>query len=274
MAIVRGNFGDKDSQRITLTTPLSFIEPKNASTLTMSTREIAELCEKRHNHVKRDFRKVCEDLSIDITKFGVTYIDTMNRPQKEFLLGKELTLTLVSGYNAKTRFKIIKRWLELESQNQKPLAPPTPTELALLVIKAEEEKQALLLENKEKDEKIEILNNKFTSGVRIPEFCRELNGININKIQNFLVRKGWLFKTDVRGEFKTTHYSRVKCKYLIEKKDFPYPRAKFKQSFAVLTQKGAIKLMDMYMKGELNEIMVQDWDGQLVHSYAQLGEVA
>ena len=90
------------------------------SDLRMSTREIAELCSKRHNHVKRDFRKVCDDLEIDVTKFGVSYLDVQNRQQIEYVLDKDLTFTLVSGYNAKTRFRIIRRWFELEEQVKKP----------------------------------------------------------------------------------------------------------------------------------------------------------
>ena len=44
----------------------------------MSSREIAELCEKEHFHVKRDIEVLCEQLEVDISKFGGIYLDSMN----------------------------------------------------------------------------------------------------------------------------------------------------------------------------------------------------
>ena len=80
----------------------------------MSSREIASLCDKRHSHVKRDIDVICADLEIDASRFGHIYLDSRNRSQTEYLLGKDLTLTLISGYNVILRKRIVDRWLELE----------------------------------------------------------------------------------------------------------------------------------------------------------------
>ena len=45
---------------------------------TMSSREIAELCDKEHRHVKRDIDVMTEQLEIDASKFGHIYLDSMN----------------------------------------------------------------------------------------------------------------------------------------------------------------------------------------------------
>lgn len=82
---------------------------------TMSSREIAELCGKEHRHVTRDIEVMCIQLGIDVTKFGGIYKDSYNRNQTEYHLNKELSITLVSGYDVKTRYKIIIRWQELEN---------------------------------------------------------------------------------------------------------------------------------------------------------------
>jgi len=43
---------------------------------------------------------------------------------REFLLDKELTLLLVTGYSVPLRHKVIKRWKELENQVQQPRLTP------------------------------------------------------------------------------------------------------------------------------------------------------
>ena len=67
--------------------------------LTMSSREIATLCDKEHRHVKRDIEVMAEQLKIDASKFGHIYLDSMNREQTEYLLDKETCLCLVECYN-------------------------------------------------------------------------------------------------------------------------------------------------------------------------------
>lgn len=83
--------------------------------IAMSSREIAELCEKQHQHVRRDIEAMCQGLDIDPSTFGRIYRDARNRDQREYLLPKDLTLTLVAGYNIKLRKRIIDRWMELEA---------------------------------------------------------------------------------------------------------------------------------------------------------------
>lgn len=89
---------------------------ETSENLTMSSREIAELTEKRHDHVKRDIENMLGQIGLDIPKFGGIYFDNMNRQQTEYKLNQELTITLISGYNAKLRYAIVKRWMELEKQ--------------------------------------------------------------------------------------------------------------------------------------------------------------
>lgn len=85
---------------------------------TMSSREIAELTDKRHPDVKRDIETMCSQLSLDVSKFAHIYLDSMNRQQTEYLLDKELSICLVAGYSAPLRMAIIQRWQELEAQVQ------------------------------------------------------------------------------------------------------------------------------------------------------------
>ena len=91
---------------------------QNSAPLTMTSREIAELTEKHHFHVTTDIEKMLTELEVDATAFQRTYLDIMNREQVEYVLDHELTMTLLTGYNAKLRRAVINRWKELESKTE------------------------------------------------------------------------------------------------------------------------------------------------------------
>ena len=103
----------------------------SSSQQTMSSREIAKLCEKRHTHVISDIRKMLWDLELGEPKFRSSYKTKQNKKAVEFLLNQELTLTLVSGYNVQLRNKIIKRWQELEDKQAPQPVLKDPTLVAI-----------------------------------------------------------------------------------------------------------------------------------------------
>lgn len=85
----------------------------------MSSREIAELTGKRHDHVMRDIRAMLVDLHGEggIPSFGDTHTNEQNgQSYPIFRLPKRETLILVSGYSVQMRARIIDRWQELEAQ--------------------------------------------------------------------------------------------------------------------------------------------------------------
>lgn len=83
--------------------------------LKMNSLEIAEAAGKRHDHVMRDIRELISQMAIDLPSFGeISYLDSMNRQQPAYELNFEATMTLVTGYDAKMRSAVIKRWMSLE----------------------------------------------------------------------------------------------------------------------------------------------------------------
>lgn len=144
---------------------------------TMSSREIAELTGKRHDHVLRDIRAyagavIQMERGINVRSMdwndiegvqllgdtpveGVTFGLEVNPQNKQSYpvchLDKNTTLIIVSGYNVLLRKRIVERWQELEANaNQPAIALPDFTSPADAAIawaaqyKATEEAQAQL----------------------------------------------------------------------------------------------------------------------------------
>lgn len=90
---------------------------------TMSSREIANLCEKRHDHVCRDIELLNETLAQEsLPKVGEsTYNADNGQSYREFRLTQEQTIDLVTGYNRNLRVRINRRWAELEAKESSPV---------------------------------------------------------------------------------------------------------------------------------------------------------
>lgn len=88
----------------------------NSNSALMSSLDIAELTGKRHADVLSDTRGMFEKLEISSTEFSAQYKDSTGRSLPLFNLPKDLTLTLVSGYDIPLRYRVVKRVEELESQ--------------------------------------------------------------------------------------------------------------------------------------------------------------
>jgi Rha family phage regulatory protein len=90
----------------------------------MTSREIATLVGKQHGHVMRDIRSTLQELEagheanpeLDWLCETGTYIDEQGKCREMYLLDKNTTLILVTGYSVLARAKVIKRWQDLEDQ--------------------------------------------------------------------------------------------------------------------------------------------------------------
>ncbi len=114
--------------------------------LTMTSREIAELTDKVHKNVTADIVKMLSDLGEDALNFQRIYFDSMNRPQIEYALDRELTETLLTGYSAVLRRKVIARWHELEASQPK-FDPATLTRSDILRLALESEEARVKAES-------------------------------------------------------------------------------------------------------------------------------
>jgi anti-repressor protein len=156
--------------------------------LTMSSVEIAERTGKSHKNIMRDIKKQFDGLKIGGLNYESTYITSQNKELPCYLLDKEQCIILASGYNVELRAKIIKRWIELEEQNQ-PKIPQSKLEWMQLAIDQEKqliEQQATLTEQAPKVEFYDDVTGS-TDTVDMGKVAKVLNmGIGRNKLFEFL----------------------------------------------------------------------------------------
>lgn len=138
----RGNVGN--GEIMFMKTELLSTNQRENATLTMSSREIADICGKRHDHVMADIRKMLDELNLNAPDFSGTYKTAQGNEYQCFFLPKREVMILVSGYRIDLRAKIVDRLEELENQQK---LPSNYLQALKALVESEEEKQTLLLEN-------------------------------------------------------------------------------------------------------------------------------
>lgn len=125
---------------------LSPMMRKNSSALTMSSREIADLVESRHDSVKRTIERLQDKGLIQLTPM-VEVKNHLGQVVTEYQLIKRDSYVVVAQLSPEFTARLVDRWQELENQ-QMPQIPQTLSEaLRLAADQAEQiERQNLLLE--------------------------------------------------------------------------------------------------------------------------------
>lgn len=128
----------------------------------MSSREIAELCNKDHRNVCRDIDALNESYAqMALLKVEQSdYIADNGQSYRQYLLNKEQTIDLITGYRADIRIRINRRWQELEDQASSPVITLPQDYLSALkaLVNSEEEKQVVQAQIKELQPKAAALD--------------------------------------------------------------------------------------------------------------------
>lgn len=130
----------------------------------MTSLQIAEITGKPHNDVMKAIRKMEPAWSkINEGNFSlVEYKDKKGETRPCYSLNKEECLYIATKFNDEARAKLIKRWKELEEQHQKPSVPQNYLEALKSLVKSEEEKQQLALQNKRQQATILTISKENT----------------------------------------------------------------------------------------------------------------
>ena len=128
----------------------------------MTSLDIAEITGKRHADVMRDVRKEIDELGREIGQrifAQSSYINRQNKEQPCYSFGKDGAMQLALKYDAKTRYRVIKRIEELENDNKKQL-PTTYKEALLHLVEQVEENERLQTNNLMLEQQVNELKPK------------------------------------------------------------------------------------------------------------------
>jgi len=166
----------------------------------MSSREISELTGKRHDNVVRDTRQMLGSLDNSILSHEeYQELKDSRGYTSEFLLNKNLSITLMTGYDVNARHKINVRWQELEAQVAKPIDPMK------LLADPHALRNALLTYSEkviELEQQVEVMQPTVEAFERIAKadgsFCLRDTANNLQMRQSDLIKwlqlNGWIYK--------------------------------------------------------------------------------
>lgn len=180
------------------------IQTLQTNNQTMSSREIAQLCNKDHRHVLRDIDDLNATYEVmALPKVGQSdYIADNGQSYRQFLLSKEQTIDLITGYRADIRIRINRRWQELEAQASAPVIPATLSEaLRLAADQAEliEYQQSRLALVEPKAAALDVIDSAIGS-LNVRDTAKTL-GIPQNKFVNWCIAHDWMYR-DNRNKLK------------------------------------------------------------------------
>ena len=96
---------------------MSHVSLPHSAQITMSSREIAELVESRHDKVKQSIERLAERGLISFTPMGENPSEQGGRPGTVYLVNKRDSYIVVAQLCPEFTARLVDRWQELEAQN-------------------------------------------------------------------------------------------------------------------------------------------------------------
>lgn len=173
----------------------TIVAPSN--TVTMSTREIAELTGKQHKDVIRDVRSMRKALASDGADLRHLHEIKDGRDYTaEFRLDRLLTETLLTGYSIPLRYRVVTRLGELENVSRQVVTLPQnlPEALRLAADQAEQNLQLQAVIQKQAP-KVEALNRLANTqgSISITSAAKQL-GVGPLKLFKWMSDNRWIYR--------------------------------------------------------------------------------
>lgn len=153
-----------------------------------------------------------------------------------------------------------------------PAQPADLSKLEILQMALESEKARVLLtvQVEAQAKKIDHLENLFKEGMSHVQFCKGLNGVNVMQVGHFLEGRNWLYNESKSGtRYRVAAYARDKYMTEHQHEVAPHGKDPFISYTPILLRKGAVRLYELYLAGELP--MKKNWNGLHTHDKAVRG---
>ena len=217
-----------------------------ASNKKMSSLLIAEITGKERSHINRDIKIMCEQLGYpimdDANIQGVTVIKDSRGYIIEILLDKDHALTLITGYDARARMLVNRRWQELESTQ-----PAIPTTFAAALRLAADTQDALdsaILKIEQDKPKVAALERiSGGEGSQTITAVAKVLKVAPNELFRRLNQLGWIYRR--AGAKCWLGYQKKITQGLLDHVSTPVERSDGSEKIAVqvlVTPKGIVKL--------------------------------
>lgn len=139
----------------------------DSTAIRMTSQEIADLVQVRHDNVKRSVERLAESGVITLPPMEETsFLNSIGRTQHSQVYafigeqGKRDTMIIVAQLSPQFLGTVVDRWLELEKAVQKPRLPNNYKEALQFLIEAEEQKEQLAFQVVQQQQVIEVIQPK------------------------------------------------------------------------------------------------------------------
>ncbi|MCF5170718.1 phage antirepressor protein [Pseudomonas canadensis] len=236
----------------------------------MSSQEIADLVGSRHDKVKQSIERLAERGTIQLPPMGVVR-NHLGQSVSVFQVGKRDSFIVVAQLSPEFTAALVDRWQELEAGSSRVIATlpnfADPVAAARAWADQVEQKNLLSVEIQAQTTKIHSLENLFKEGMTHTQFCKGLNGVNVMQVGKYLEARNWLYNESKSGlRHRVGSYARDKYMTEHQHEVTPHGKDPFISYTPVLLKKGAARLYDLYLAGELP--MKKTWDGLFTHDKA------
>lgn len=245
-----------------------FSNSENVSRTSMSSQEIAELVGSRHDKVKQSIERLAERGTIQLPPMGEVR-NHLGQSVSVYQVCKRDSFVVVAQLSPEFTAALVDRWQELEGQFAQP-RELSRMDLIQIAFEAEQQRLQLSIQVEAQASKIHSMENLFKEGMTHTQFCKGLNGVNVMQVGKFLEGRNWLYNESKSGlRFRVASYARDKYMTEHQHEVTPHGKEPFVSFTPVLLKKGAVRLYDLYLAGELP--MKKTWDGLFTHDKALKG---
>lgn len=229
------------------------------TSIRMTSQEIADLVESRHDDVKRSIeRLVTSGVIVQPPMADEQSLDTLGRSRttKVYVFegeqGKRDTMVIVAQLSPQFLGTVVDRWLELERAVQQPqfALPTTFSQALLLAAQLEEQKEQLSLQVAQQQQVIEVMQPTvdaydLIAGKRgsmcFQDAYKFLGGMKLKDMKKWLFDKKWMYKD--RFDRDAISYAYQVNGYLVVKATAHQPQIRIKyRGLAAMARQMKIEL--------------------------------